>query len=75
MTLMDESDFNAVIKSLDDGILALKWRLARIAEAHHKNVDSHSGTFGECDECSWTWPCPTYIWATTDKKYMDSWED
>lgn len=42
----------------------LRGHLSRIAEAHHKNVDEHGGTYGECNECSWTWPCPTYVWAT-----------
>jgi hypothetical protein len=39
-------------------------RLARIAETHSKQIDAHGGTWGDCNECGWTWPCPTYRWAT-----------
>lgn len=50
-------------------------RLARIAEAHHKNVDEHGGTFGECNECDHAWPCPTYIWATTERdNTLNTWD-
>lgn len=50
-------------------------RLARIAEAHRKYVDEHGGTTGECDECTWNWPCPTYVWATTDRNpAIDTWD-
>ena len=42
-------------------------RLGRIAEAHFKCVDPHGGTHGLCHECNWNWPCPTYVWATTDR--------
>lgn len=39
-------------------------RLSRIALAHQKAVDDAGGTWGECTECGWVWPCPTYWWAT-----------
>ena len=41
-------------------------RLDRIAYMHRKNVDEHGGTTGECTECGWQWPCPTYDWARDD---------
>lgn len=50
-------------------------RLARIAEAHQKCVDEHGGTDGDCNECGWTWPCPTYVWATTPRNpHVDTWD-
>lgn len=42
-------------------------RLGRIAEAHFKYVDQHGGTLGLCHECNYPHPCPTYVWATTDR--------
>ena len=48
-------------------------RLAKIAEAHHKYVDEHGGTDGGCNECGWNWPCPTYIWATTEQDTLAPW--
>lgn len=47
--------------------------LDRIAEAHHKHVDQHGGTSGDCNECGWTWPCPTYTWATSDRDPLACW--
>jgi hypothetical protein len=46
----------------------------RIAEAHHKHVDAHGGTYGECNECGNAWPCPTYVWATTDRDPLSTWD-
>lgn len=46
----------------------------RIAEAHHKHVDAHGGTWGECNECGHSWPCPTYAWATTDRDVNACWD-
>lgn len=46
----------------------------RIAEAHHKHVDAHGGTYGECNECSNAWPCPTYVWATTERDPLATWD-
>lgn len=39
-------------------------RLSRIAEAHHKEIGIAGTTSGDCNECGWAWPCPTYRWAT-----------
>lgn len=46
--------------------LPVTWeeRLNKIAEMHCKHVDEHGGTTGDCNECGWPWPCPTYRWAT-----------
>jgi hypothetical protein len=49
-------------------------RLARIAGAHSKQVDSHGGTDGYCVECDETWPCPTWTWATTDRDPNATWD-
>lgn len=49
-------------------------RLARIAGAHHKHVDAHGGTTGECVECGETWPCPTWTWAATDRNPDATWD-
>lgn len=46
----------------------------RIAEAHSKHVDEHGATSGLCNECDWTWPCPTYVWATTDRDPNGPWD-
>jgi hypothetical protein len=51
-------------------------RTDKIAEMHRKNVDQHGGTWGDCNECGWAWPCPTYEAARSDstKDYsIDSW--
>lgn len=48
-------------------------RLARIAEGHSKHVTAGGMTSGDCDECGWSWPCPTYIWATTERDYQSVW--
>lgn len=48
-------------------------RLARIAEGHSKNLTAGGMTSGDCDECGWSWPCPTYVWATTDREYSSVW--
>ncbi|HWB34894.1 MAG TPA: hypothetical protein VHA75_02610, partial [Rugosimonospora sp.] len=39
-------------------------RMQRIAQAHSKNKAAGGMTSGDCDECGWSWPCPTYRWAT-----------
>lgn len=49
-------------------------RLQRIAEAHSKNQAAGGMTSGECDECGWAWPCPTYTWATTDRDPLAPWD-
>ncbi len=52
-------------------------RLARIAQAHKKDVDEHGGTHGLCVECYQPWGdngCPTYVWATTDRDPINTWD-
>lgn len=48
-------------------------RLARIAEGHSKNLTAGGMTSGDCNECGWSWPCPTYVWATTERDYLSVW--
>lgn len=43
-------------------------RLSRIAEAHSKNVTVEGMTSGLCDECYQNYPCPTYVWASSDQR-------
>jgi hypothetical protein len=59
---------------MSDQLETARFRLARIAEMHRKNVDSAGGTYGDCTECSWNWPCPTYVWATTDRDALAPWD-
>lgn len=55
-------------------LLALDSRLARIAEGHPKDVTRDGMTSGLCAECGHPWPCPTYVWATTERDYLtDPW--
>lgn len=49
-------------------------RLSRIAQAHSKNQLAGGGTTGDCDECGFHWPCPTYTWATTDRDPLATWD-
>jgi hypothetical protein len=39
-------------------------RLDKIASMHEKQVGAGGTTTGDCNECGWAWPCPTYRWAT-----------
>lgn len=39
-------------------------RLAKIAEMHSQEMAAGGMTSGDCNECGWSWPCPTYRWAT-----------
>lgn len=48
-------------------------RLARIAEGHEKNQYAGGLTDGECAECGWPHPCPTFIWATTERDPLAPW--
>jgi hypothetical protein len=48
-------------------------RLGRIAEAHCKHLTTGGMTSGDCAECGWTWPCPTYTWATSDRDPLACW--
>jgi hypothetical protein len=57
------------------GLTTAAWRIKKIAQMHEKYVDSTGGTYGECNECGHTWPCPTYAWATTAREYvLDAWD-
>lgn len=49
-------------------------RLARIAQAHAKDVGPGGLTSGQCTECNWAWPCPTYVWATEDRDACATWD-
>lgn len=49
-------------------------RLARIAQAHTQHVDQHGGTTGDCTECGEPSPCPTSVWATTDRDPLAAWD-
>jgi len=49
-------------------------RLSRIAQAHSKNELAGGGTTGDCDECGYHWPCPTYVWATSDRDPLATWD-
>ncbi|MFF5778131.1 hypothetical protein ACFY7Y_14420 [Streptomyces virginiae] len=49
-------------------------RLARIAEAHAKDETAHGMTSGYCNDCEQRWPCPTYVWATTDRNTLAAWD-
>ncbi|MFJ3923050.1 hypothetical protein [Streptomyces sp. NPDC090022] len=49
-------------------------RLARIAEAHSKDQAGHGMTSGHCTECGWSHPCPTYVWATTSRDELATWD-
>lgn len=42
----------------------LQVRLDAIARAHEQDRDASGGTWGDCVECGWRWPCPTYRWCT-----------
>jgi hypothetical protein len=52
-------------------------RLARIAEAHRKEVGVGGTTSSFCNECGEIWGqsgCPTYVWATTDRDVLATWD-
>lgn len=49
-------------------------RLSRIAEAHSEHLGDGGFTFGDCNECGHVWPCPTRIWATTDRDVLATWD-
>lgn len=49
-------------------------RLSRIAEAHSKNPTAAGMTSGDCNECGWAWPCPTWIWASTGRDPLATWD-
>lgn len=49
---------------------------ARIEEIRQglKHVGEGGMTSGDCNECNWKWPCPTYAWATTDRDPNGPWD-
>jgi hypothetical protein len=49
-------------------------RLARIAEAHSKYIGGGGLTDGDCNECGHPHPCPTFVWATTDRDPLATWD-
>lgn len=49
-------------------------RLSRIARAHRKDVGQLGLTSGMCVECGYGWPCPTYVWATTERWINATWD-
>jgi hypothetical protein len=49
-------------------------RLARIAETHSKHVGGGGLTNGLCTECGHPHPCPTRIWASTDRDPLATWD-
>jgi hypothetical protein len=49
-------------------------RLTRIGRAHSKNVGAGGLTSGLCIECGESDPCPTKIWATTDRHPLAVWD-
>ncbi|MGA4989928.1 hypothetical protein [Nonomuraea bangladeshensis] len=49
-------------------------RLGRIAEAHAKDAGPHGTTSGLCTECGLAHPCPTYVWATTERDLNAAWD-
>lgn len=49
-------------------------RLGRIADAHSKDEGPHGMTYGHCVECGLPWECPTYVWATTSRDALATWD-
>lgn len=49
-------------------------RFERIAEAHAKHVGQGGLTSGCCNECDLPYPCPTYVWATTERDPLSTWD-
>lgn len=78
--LADEIDVlnGQVRRSYAEGVAVarkLQGRLDRIAEAHAKYIDELGGTFGDCNECGHTWPCPSHQWATAERNpVIDCWD-
>jgi hypothetical protein len=58
----------------DEGLKKARARLARIAEAHTKNVGAGGMTDGTCIECGEPDPCPTHVWATTERNPLATWD-
>lgn len=49
-------------------------RLGRIADAHRPHTAEGGTTSGDCNECGEPSPCPTYVWATTDRDPLATWD-
>lgn len=49
-------------------------RMGRIAEAHTPKAGPGGLTDGLCPECNWNDPCPTKVWATTDREVLGPWD-
>ncbi|WP_193319021.1 hypothetical protein [Nonomuraea phyllanthi] len=49
-------------------------RLGRIADAHSKSEGPHGTTSGLCGECGFAWPCPTNVWASTERDLNEAWD-
>jgi hypothetical protein len=77
-TEISEQAATAVLVALDryDAWAAGKAaaRLGRIAQAHSKHVSAGGVTDGLCNECELPHPCPTYVWATTDRDPLATWD-
>lgn len=52
----------------------LRARLDRIADAHYKWVGPGGLTSGYCAECDLAHPCPTHVWASTDRDPLSTWD-
>lgn len=63
----ETADLKAELKSA-------RQRLERIARAHEKNVGDGGLTSGDCIECGESDPCPTRIWATTNRNPLAVWD-
>jgi hypothetical protein len=73
-----EQAADLILKALDRydtwAAARLAARLARIAEAHRKHVGDGGLTDGHCCACGYPHPCPTYVWATTDRDPLATWD-
>ncbi|MEV6014702.1 hypothetical protein [Streptomyces sp. NPDC051997] len=49
-------------------------RLARIAEAHVPETFPGGLVSGLCVECEQRYPCPTRVWATTERDPLATWD-
>lgn len=54
--------------------MSLQDRLDRIAQAHVPIRYPLGITDGLCAECGYPSPCPTYVWATTDRDPLATWD-
>lgn len=80
-------DFAGIPDGLPQGHGDVDWRVAALVLAHHRatavlaNIASahQQGTGpvgmvdGFCVECTWAWPCPTYLWASGERDPLSPW--